>query len=324
MATVLELPEWVPDDVRILRYNDRHGWEGARNTGLGASDASTVFDVNPYQDRYQLWAIKTGRMKSTPPNLTLRYGQINEQLVREAYEDDKEVTVWNEPNLMLQHPEDDWLRYSPDGLVMEFPRLFEAKTAKRSGEWRGEASDHAEAQVSAGMTVIGSPLVDADIHVMIGGDPENMLSYTIPYNQATVDAVREEMARFWHDHVLKDVPPQPTHRSLDALLGHYEETVPGSVLHVKGKQRQEVLDAVAEFERGRTMVSKGEKIRDSAKARLLRTAGEYEAVETVAGKELFTYGTQTRRRVTNGALMRAGLDPEEYREETTSRTLRVK
>lgn len=324
MSAELDLPEWVGDNVRVIDLSNYEDWQEARLKGLGASDASTVFGVNPYKDKYQLWAEKTGRAIPTLPNRTLRYGQLNEQIVREAYEEDNEVTVWHRPNFMFVHAEDSWLRYSPDGLVTEFPRLFEAKTARRPNEWRDESSDHAEAQVAAGMMVLGMPNVDADIKVMIAGDAENMLQYTIPFSQVTVDTVREEMTRFWHDHVLKDVPPEPDHRALDSLLGQYRESLPGSVKHVRTTERKNVLDALELYEKGRSMVSKGTKIRDTAKARLLRIAGEYEAVETVGGKELFTYRTETSRRVTNGALMKAGLDPEDYREETTTRTLRVK
>jgi len=324
MSAELDLPEWVGDNVRVLDLANYEDWQEARFKGLGASDASTVFGVNPYKDKYQLWAEKTGRAIPTLPNRTLRYGQLNEQIVREAYEEDNEVTVWHRPNFMFVHAEDSWLRYSPDGLVTEFPRLFEAKTARRPNEWRDESSDHDEAQVAAGMMVLGMPNVDADIKVMIAGDAENMMQYTIPFSQLTVDTVREEMTRFWHDHVLKDVPPEPDHRALDSLLGQYRESLPGSVKHVRTTERKNVLDALELYEKGRSMVSKGTKIRDTAKARLLRIAGEYEAVETVGGKELFTYRTETSRRVTNGALMKAGLDPEDYREETTTRTLRVK
>lgn len=324
MTTVTEIPHWVPPNVRILRLDTYEKWQEERFRGLGASDASTVFGVNPYKNTYDLWAEKTRRAIPELPKRILRYGQLNETIVREAYEEDNEVTVWHEPNLMFQHAEDDWLRYSPDGLVQEFPRLFEAKTARRNNEWRDEASDHAEAQVSAGMAVIGLPEADADIKVMIGGDPDNMLQYTIPYVQNVVDTIREELARFWHDHVLKDVPPQPDHRSLDNLLGQYRETLPGSVKHVKGAERKEAIEAMELFEKGKSMVNRGSKLRDTGKARLLRIAGEYEAVETTAGKELFTYGTQTSRRITTGAIMRAGLDPEEFREESATRTLRVK
>lgn len=324
MGGELDLPAWVGDNVRVLDLDSYEDWQEARQSGLGASDASTVFGVNPYKDQYQLWAEKTGRAVPKLPNRTLRYGQLNEEIVREAYEEDNEVTVWHRPNFMFVHAEDSWLRYSPDGLVMEFPRLFEAKTARRSNEWRDEASDHAEAQVSAGATVMGVPGLDADIKVMIGGDAENMLQYTIEIPPVTIDTVREVMARFWHDHVLADVPPSPDHRSLDDLLGQYRESLPGSVKHVRTEERKEVLEALDLYEKGRSMVSKGTKIRDTGKARLLRIAGEFESVETVGGKELFTYRTETSRRVTNGALMRAGLDPEDYREETTTRTLRVK
>ena len=319
----LDLPAWVTSNVRIIDLSDRATWERERFNGLGASDASTVFGVNPYQDEYTLWAIKTGRMKPKLPTRTLKYGQINEQIVREAYEEDTGTTVWHRPNFMFMHETEDCLRYSPDGLVNELPRLFEAKTAKRNNEWVNEASDHAEAQVYTGMTVLGIPGVDADIQLMLAGDAENMERFTIPYNQTFIDTVFETLVRWWHDHVVKDVAPIPDHRALNFLLEEHAESIPGSVLHVEKEQRREVLDALEQFKKGRSMVAKGEKIRDAGRARLVRIAGDYETVETTTGKELFTNRPHTVRRLSKGALLRAGLNPEDYKEETTVRSLRT-
>lgn len=317
-----DLPSWVPDDAGILQFETYEEWQRERCNGLGASDASVIFGVNPYQDEYTLWAEKSGRALPKIPNRTLRYGQINEALVREIYEEDNDVTVWHSPNLMFHHREFKFLRYSPDGLVVEVPRLFEAKTAKRDNEWRDEASDHAEAQVSAGMAVLGIPEVDADIKVMLGGDADNTLQYTIPYNQEVVDTVIETMQAWWHDHVVKDVAPVPDHRSLKFLIDQHSEAIPGSVLHVEKAERQEVLDALEQWNKGKSMVSKGEKIRDSGKARLLRIAGDFETVETKAGKELFSNRPHSVRRLSQSAMIRAGLNPEDYKEESIVRKLR--
>lgn len=318
----LNLPEWVTGNVRVREFDSHEDWQEFRFSGLGASDASTVFGVNPYQDEYTLWAIKTRRMKPKIPNRTLRYGQINEQIVREAYEEDNGVTVWHNSQMMFQHETDHWLRYSPDGLVVEVPRLFEAKTAKRNNEWLGEASDHAEAQVVTGQAVLGIPNVDADIQVMIAGDAENMDLYHVPHNQAFIDTVRETLARFWHDHVVKDVAPVPDHRSLKFLIDQHSESIPDSVRHVEKAERREVLDAIAQWNKGKSMVSKGEKIRDSGKARLLRIAGDFETVETKAGKELFSNRPHSVRRLSQSAMLRAGLNPEDYKEESIVRKLR--
>ena len=317
----LGIPEWVPDNIRILHSGSYEEWQGRRFSGLGGSDVSTIFGVNPYRDKYTLWAEKTGRAAPPVETSLMRFGQVNEKLVREEYERRNEVTVWNDPLVTLQHPEDDWWRYSPDGLVVETPRLFEAKTARRWTEWSDGASDHSEAQVNGGMALIGLPHMDAGIMVMVAGDPENMQQFTIPYNQRAADIVREEIARFWHDHIVKDVPPEPDYRELDALLGTYSSTIQDSTLV---SEDAEVAAAVDDYRRGREMVKEGERIRDTAKAKLLLAAGEYESIESPDGDLLYTYKSQVSRWVTNKGLLDAGLDPEDYKTETTSRVLRVK
>lgn len=53
--------------VTTLNQNTQE-WIEWRDTGLGASDASTILGVNPYNTAFGLWQIKTGR--KLPPDLS--------------------------------------------------------------------------------------------------------------------------------------------------------------------------------------------------------------------------------------------------------------
>lgn len=319
------LPEWVQDTATVLSAPgvSRDHWLKVRGSGLGASDMSGVLGVSPYAGPFDVWLDKTGRAPRRPTTRIQRFGQINEPLLREFYEGDTGFTVWHGENLILQHPEDTWLRYSPDGLVMEAPRLFEGKTARRDNEWDGEASDHAEAQVVSGQAVIGPNAMTADIAVMIAGDVDSFTIYPIEYQQAAIDMVREQAAAFWHDHVLTDVPPPPDFRSLDAVLEYIGPSTRHTTLTVTGDQADTVRHLVAQYREARAGVKANEQAMGSIKAELLLIAGESEVIiDGDVGDRLFTYKSQTSRRVTNTALLAAGLDPEDYKTESHSRVFR--
>lgn len=324
--TAVTLPEWVGDSVRILTdANTTHTeWVQKRYGGLGASDASAVLGVNPWAGPFDVWAAKTGRAAPVEETRVMRLGHVLEPAIREFYEEETGLTVFHQPNLILQHPQDDWLRYSPDGLVVEAPRLFEAKSARRDNEWVDSVSAHAEAQVVTGQTVVGPTALTADVSVLFAGDVDRFHIFPIEYQQSASDFVREALARFWHDHVLADVPPPPDYRSLAAVLDFVGKSSPETQTVVTGDEEVRTRTIVESYREHREMKTVGERGMETAKAELLLIAGDGEAVVDEAGERLFTLKSQTTRRVTNAAIVAAGHDPDDFKTASDSRVLRVK
>lgn len=324
--TAVTLPEWVGDSVRILTTPDTtHAeWLRIRGGGIGASDVSAILGVNPWSGPFDVWAAKTGRARPVEQTRIMRLGHVLEPAIREFYEEETGLTVFHQPNLILQHPQDDWLRYSPDGLVVEAPRLFEAKSARRDSEREDGVSAHAEAQVVTGQTVVGPTALTADVTLLLAGDVDRMSIYPIEYQQHANDIVRETVARFWHDHVLADVPPPPDYRSLDAVLDFVGKSSPETQTVVTGDEEVRTRTIVESYREHREMKKVGERGMETAKAELLLIAGDGEAVVDEAGERLFTLKSQTTRRITNAAIVAAGHDPETFKTASDSRVLRVK
>lgn len=324
--TQFTLPEWVGDAVRVLTTPDMtHAeWLATRATGVGASDVSAILGVNPWAGPFDVWAAKTGRAAPIEESRIMRLGHVLEPAIREFYESETSLTVRHYDTLILQHPEDDWLRYSPDGLVVEVPRLFEAKSARRENEWRGSVSSHAEAQVVAGQAVIGPTAMSADVAFLPAGDPDRLQIFPVEYQQAACDYVRERVARFWHDYVLADVPPPPDYRSLDSVLDFVGPSDENTLTVVAGHEETRTLGLLDTYRTARDEEKAAARRKDSAKAELLMLAGDGAEVVDEEGATLYTYKSQTTRRVTNDALIAAGLNPDDYKAASESRVLRVK
>jgi len=323
--SALTLPAWISDTVRVLTGPDttHEEWLRKRAGGVGASDVSAILGVNPWAGPFDVWAAKTGRASAVKESRIMRLGHVLEPAIREFYEEETGLTVYHQPNLILQHPEDDWLRYSPDGLVTDAPRLFEAKSARRRNEWASGVSAHAEAQVVAGQTVVGPEAMTADVALLLAGDVDQFVIHPVEYQQAACDYVREEVARFWHDYVLADVPPPPDFRSLDTVLDFVGPADPDTLTVVAADAEVETRALLDEYRTAREAKKDAERRMDSAKAQLLLTAGDGAEVVDEEGVTLYTYRTQSSRRITLDAIRAAGHNPDDFKTTATSRVLRV-
>lgn len=69
---------------------DHDKWLKVRNEGIGGSDAGTILNLNPWKDRYTLWAEKTGRAepKDLSNNEKVYWGTKQEPLVAERFEEE--------------------------------------------------------------------------------------------------------------------------------------------------------------------------------------------------------------------------------------------
>lgn len=282
----LELPA-----ARLLLPHDapRAQWLEVRQSGLGASDMSTIAGVNPYKSMYELWLDKTGRAPSRPTSRRMRMGNILEPVVREIFEEETGLHVV--PCGLLESVDHPFLRCTPDGIIPAEGKGFEAKTTnwRNKDEWEsGEVADHAEVQSQASMAVTG--LDGWYAAAVIDGNPDDFHYQLVRRNQELIDTLVEMAARFWHDHVLADVAPPITALDLDVIkLMNREPKRPA-----KEAPATEVGAALAEYRAAAAAEKLAKNSKDAAQAKLITIAGDAEEV-TVDGVKQFTYKQTTRK-----------------------------
>ena len=97
-------------------------------------------------------------------------------------------------------------------LIQDDRRIVEVKTANQymADKWGEEGSDVVPEEYMLQcvhyMIVEAVPVVD--MPVLIGG--QDFRIYTIEYDKEVAEMVIEYEHEFWHEHVLKKIPPQPT------------------------------------------------------------------------------------------------------------------
>jgi len=187
-----------------------------RRSGLGATDAAVVMGLSPYKTRYELWLEKTGRKEEEAilNDSRLRLRHAHEETIAREYAEQKNVKL-KRVNQTIYHEELPFMLCHLDRVVIGQKKIIECKSS--SGflrpVWGESGSDNAPIhyilQVQHQLACSGYD--DADIAALI--DIDDYRIYPMPRNAKIIAKIESECERFWHQHVLADVPPEPTNRA---------------------------------------------------------------------------------------------------------------
>lgn len=196
-----------------------------RQTGLGGSDMGAILGLNQYRTPFQVWQEKTGRGEPFTGNLQTRFGTYAEQFVADEYcqQTGRRVQRFT---AMLRHPEAPLIGHVdrlviPDGAKIAAHRGeirtdlgLEAKTAhalaaSRGEDWGDAGTDQVPAsyltQCAVYMALTGC--AHWDLAALFGNSDFRI--YHLHRDQELEAMLVEEASRWWRDHVIADVPPDP-------------------------------------------------------------------------------------------------------------------
>lgn len=201
-----------------------------RRKFLGGSDAAAVMGLSPWMTPVELWRQKTGR--SEPPRLDklrekiLKRGHLLEPVIVEMAVDKLrdaghtvELIARNERYADPEHPflscEIDFeLRLDGEEINGDAKSVGGFAREKWGEEETDEVPIEYAAQFMAGLGITGRHrcLVAALMSL------DDVALYWVHRDDVTIAAMRERCVRFWNDHVLADVPPDPIDYSDVKLL----------------------------------------------------------------------------------------------------------
>ena len=179
----------------------REDWLKERKKGIGGSDISAIIGVNPFKTAYDVWLDKTGRSKEVEDEslkAVFDRGHRLEPVIADWYNDNVETAVIP--------PEEDEIIW--DGIcfgtrdrVIKDGTLEIKSTAMRVSEipyyWFCQPQWYS-----------GIAKVDRCVIAWI----DSSMSFKheeFSFNKEFFSYMKEEAGRFWNDHVLKDIPPEP-------------------------------------------------------------------------------------------------------------------
>ena len=186
--------------------------KAVRATRIGASEVAAVLGISPYADAtpFAVWARLTqGIQRPDAPELTA--GQYLERAVADWYRDTMDVQLL--PVSGQAHPEHPWLSATPDrevhdGDFQTDSWLLECKTDRDRDAWGEPGTDqvpvHIAAQVQIQMACTG--LARCDVAVLFKSRDE-FACYTVPRDQAVIDAIIAQLGSWYVVHVTGGVMP---------------------------------------------------------------------------------------------------------------------
>ena len=191
-----------------------HDFTQDRTKYLGGSDIGAILGLSPFKSPLAVWMEKTGKEVKTVDSLPLRFGSFVEEFVANEYAKATGFALRHDESIYI-HPDYSYMSahidrfVHTDGLDQAATKILECKTANpfSRAQWGEPGSDqiplHYLTQVTWYLAITG--IERADIAVLIGNTDFRI--YTILRDPELENLVLEKAHHFWHEHVLKDIPP---------------------------------------------------------------------------------------------------------------------
>ena len=206
----------------------REQWLSHRRRGIGGSEVAAILGISRWKSPLQVWQDKTGRAEPEPENSAMYWGSIHEDTVAKEFAKRTGRAVWRCNHMIVDgHSIGDLDRLiCIDGkrplVGNEFrtDAILECKTANEYAkpEWGPEETDDIpDYYITQCLPYLGlTGVPTCRLAVLIGGN--DFRTYTIHRDEDLIAHMKEEVERFWHDHVEADVPPAPRSSEDVALL----------------------------------------------------------------------------------------------------------
>lgn len=305
-----------------------------RKKGIGGSDVAAILGFSPYKSPYQLWLDKTGRSeRSESQSESAHFGHLLEDVVAKEYSRRAGVKV-QRVTQQLSLPDHPWaignidraiinpeiagnVRFKDGKLTTD--RLLECKTASEylaklfGEEGSDQVPDYYLTQCLWYLLLSGCEFID--LAVLIGGNKFRM--YRIERDEDLIDSIFRQVKAFWFNHVVADVPPDPT--CFDDVLHRWSN-------HVVGKQVEADFNHIKLAEELITVQSrqKADKAReDEIKLQIVTTMQDAEMMIS-QGKAICTYKEQSSTRIDSTLLKKEEPDLfEKYSKTSSTRVFRI-
>ena len=255
-------------------------WLADRRSGLGGTDAAAIMGLSRFKTPVQVCLDKWGELPEQPDNDRMRYGRMQEPVIRQWYADTtgRSVTV---PEGVVRHGKYPFILGSFDGLTDD-GRLLEIKTAQRGDEWgepgTDEIPDAYMCQVQHYMMITGLPV--ADVVVSIAGTMP--LIYEVPADREIHELFIDRECSFWNDHVLKHVLPDC--QTADDVAFRFRKSLAKSI-----QATPEIVTTINELCQVREAAKRIKEQEEKLKLSIMGIMGECDTLVGLNGKPLATW-----------------------------------
>jgi len=282
-----------------------------RQKGIGGSDVAAIMGISPWKTPLDVYLEKTTPVGDglEPDKPALARGRRCEKYILEEYTDHTLQTLT--PGRLIRHPKYPFLQGHVDAFVKGYEGIVvEAKSVAGSpNSWDNEIPPYYKTQVAHYALI--SDCERVDVPVLFDRWQYACFSY---YRDPTFeDQIMQACLAFWHDHVLKENPPQP--RSLHDAQSLYP--MPEATGCQATKQVQEDLGQLACVMEAKKKLAERE---ESIKVRVMGYMKNHETL--LDGKTILATWKGQKRSILDTGQLKTN-HPELYTQYSKEQTIRV-
>jgi predicted phage-related endonuclease len=212
-------------------FKSEESWLRGRRQLLGSSDAPSIaglFEEGGFgDDRYTLWARKTGKLPDTQSILRFEVGHFLEDFIASKAAEwlDTKVVDPGDYTIFLSE-ENEWLGSTIDREPPDLEGILELKTVSSSQkkDWKQSPNLYTRIQVVHQNLTIGRAATWVAGLIGLG---EELVIHEVEVTDSQIDLLHELEYDFWHKHVKPDIPPPigRGERSKETLKALFPESI---------------------------------------------------------------------------------------------------
>jgi putative phage-type endonuclease len=197
---------------------DHKAWLEWRRGGLGSSDVAVLMGVHGWKTKYDIWKEKVHELHENEDNEAMAHGREMEPIARKWIEDNHDIFL--EPR-NIQRDDCPWMRCSIDAITFDGKRIYEIKCPFRN------AKDHElaingkipEKYLPQLMWIMCCSNTDSITYISKHPYADNYAEVVVFKDPIYCNLLEAEAHNFWHEHVLKRLPPEMTDKDLRDFEG---------------------------------------------------------------------------------------------------------
>lgn len=266
-----------------------------RKLGIGGSDAAAVAGICPFKTPLEVYLEKLSLSVPIEENDYMRFGTILEPIILKEYERRTgEICLPRDENTNQYfkdyHEVYNWMRANIDGYIFNKNIIIECKSAsaRTAYLWGEPGTDEIPANylIQCAHYAIVYDAVRVDLAVLIGGNDFRIYHYN--RNAALEEKLIEKERIFWHDHVLKEIPPDPINLKDSYLLW------PDSLANSKIATNDTYMH-LCQYDHLKSKIKELGKEADLLKLKVQQFMGESDTLVNANNEKLATWKTQTKK-----------------------------
>jgi len=255
----------------------------ARKKGIGGSEVSAILGIDDFSSPYKVWLDKTGRESSSVDNKYTRAGLILESAVADYFEQQTQYRIIkaSAQQTTVTHPKYEWAIGTPDRRYIATQKIgkgiLECKTTQYAYD---DIPEKWFVQLQWYLGVVESAY--GSVAWLEHGLDFKYKEYE--FDRDFFDYLIDAVNKFWHENVLKNVPPEPINSAdVERMFSRHRE---GSVLEAT----PEIISAHTELVTVRSAIAELEG-KEKELTELIKTVMRDNETIMAGSRPMFTWRT---------------------------------